>query len=90
MKFGCCASIDNAEAVYRAGFDYLEAGVTSLIPDEDDTNFAFGRAASFHHFQHLRLGMVKIPRRAQVDHIGGDKEPRQVVLQTEGLFVVGA
>lgn len=40
MKFGCCASIDNAEAVYRAGFDYLEAGVTSLIPDEDDTTFA--------------------------------------------------
>jgi sugar phosphate isomerase/epimerase len=40
MKFGCCASIDNAEAVFRAGFDYLEAGVTSLIPDEDDTSFA--------------------------------------------------
>ena len=40
MKFGCCASIDKAEAAYRAGFDYLEAGVTSLIPDEDDTAFA--------------------------------------------------
>ncbi len=40
MKFGCCASIDNAEAVYRAGFDYLEAGVTSLMPDEDDMAFA--------------------------------------------------
>jgi len=39
MKFGCCASIDKAEAVYRAGFDYLEAGVTSLIPDEDDAAF---------------------------------------------------
>lgn len=40
MKFGCCASIDNAEAVHRAGFDYLEAGVTLLIPDEDDASFA--------------------------------------------------
>lgn len=40
MKFGCCASIDDAEAVHRAGFDYLEAGVTSLIPDEDDASFA--------------------------------------------------
>lgn len=40
MKFGCCASIDNAEAVHKAGFDYLEAGVTSLIPDEDDAAFA--------------------------------------------------
>ena len=40
MKFGCCASIDNADAVHRAGFDYLEAGVTSLIPDEDDAAFA--------------------------------------------------
>jgi sugar phosphate isomerase/epimerase len=40
MKFGCCASIDQAEAVHRAGFDYLEAGVTSLIPDEDDAAFA--------------------------------------------------
>ncbi|MBZ0298225.1 MAG: sugar phosphate isomerase/epimerase [Anaerolineae bacterium] len=39
MKFGCCASIDQAEAVYRAGFDYLEAGVTSLIPDEDEASF---------------------------------------------------
>ena len=40
MKFGCCAPIEQAEAVYRAGFDYLEAGVTSLIPDEDDAAFA--------------------------------------------------
>ena len=40
MKFGCCASIDKAEAVHHAGFDYLEAGVTSLIPDEDDAAFA--------------------------------------------------
>lgn len=40
MQFGCCTSIDNAETVYRAGFDYLEAGVTSLIPDQDEAAFA--------------------------------------------------
>lgn len=40
MQFGCCAQIDQAEAVHAAGFDYLEAGVTSLIPDEDDAAFA--------------------------------------------------
>lgn len=40
MIFGCCASIDKAESVKRAGFDYLEATVTSLIPDEDDNKFA--------------------------------------------------
>jgi sugar phosphate isomerase/epimerase len=40
MQFGCCAPIEQAEAVYRAGFDYLEAGVISLIPDEDDAAFA--------------------------------------------------
>ncbi len=40
MQFGCCAKIDQAEAVHTAGFDYLEAGVTSLIPDEDDAAFA--------------------------------------------------
>ena len=40
MQFGCCAKIDQAEAVHAAGFDYLEAGVTSLIPDQDDAAFA--------------------------------------------------
>ncbi|MFN8440046.1 MAG: sugar phosphate isomerase/epimerase family protein [Caldilineaceae bacterium] len=40
MQFGCCASIDQAAAVYAAGFDYLEAGVTSLLPDQDDAAFA--------------------------------------------------
>ena len=40
MQFGCCASIDQAEVVHAAGFDYLEAGVTSLLPDEDEEAFA--------------------------------------------------
>jgi sugar phosphate isomerase/epimerase len=40
MQFGCCASIDKAAEVAVAGFDYLEAAVTSLIPDEDDAAFA--------------------------------------------------
>ena len=40
MQFGCCAKIDQAPIVHAAGFDYLEAGVTSLIPDEDDAAFA--------------------------------------------------
>ena len=40
MQFGCCASIDNAAEVNAAGFDYIEAAVTSLIPDEDDAAFA--------------------------------------------------
>ena len=40
MEFGCCAPIDRAEAVKAAGFDYLEAAVTSLIPDQDDATFS--------------------------------------------------
>lgn len=40
MQFGCCAAIDKAAAVSAAGFDYLEAGVKSLLPDEDDEAFA--------------------------------------------------
>ena len=40
MQFGCCAKIDMAAEVHAAGFDYLEAGVTSLIPNEDDAAFA--------------------------------------------------
>ncbi len=40
MLFGCCGSIDQAAEVHVAGFDYLEAGVTSLRADEDDEIFA--------------------------------------------------
>jgi len=39
MKFGCCASIDKAAELRAAGFDYMEAAVTSLVPDEDDDAF---------------------------------------------------
>jgi len=40
MQFGCCAPIDKAGEVQAAGFDYLEAGVVSLIPDQDEAAFA--------------------------------------------------
>lgn len=40
MLFGCCAKIDQAAEVNAAGFDYIEAAVTSLIPDEKDEAFA--------------------------------------------------
>ena len=40
MQFGCCASIDKAAAVHAAGFDYIEAAVKALLPDENDDAFA--------------------------------------------------
>ncbi len=40
MQFGCCAPIDSAAEVQVAGFDYLEAAVVSLLPDEDEAAFA--------------------------------------------------
>lgn len=40
MQIGCCAPIDKATEVHAVGFDYLEAGVVSLIPDQDDEAFA--------------------------------------------------
>ncbi|MEM7035247.1 MAG: sugar phosphate isomerase/epimerase family protein [Chloroflexota bacterium] len=39
MQFGCCAPINNAAVVHAAGFDYIEAAVKALIPDEDDEAF---------------------------------------------------
>ena len=39
VRVGCCAPIGKAEEVYRAGFDYLEPGVTSLLPDAPDSAF---------------------------------------------------
>ncbi|GGE49219.1 hypothetical protein GCM10011391_30050 [Pullulanibacillus camelliae] len=39
MKLGCCASIDQAERVKAAGFDFLEGTVASLIPGESDKKF---------------------------------------------------
>ena len=41
MQFGCCAPIDKAAAVHAAGFDYIEAAVKALIPDEDDDGIPF-------------------------------------------------
>jgi sugar phosphate isomerase/epimerase len=40
MKLGCCTSIDNAAVVHAAGFDYIECGLVSLIPEADDATFA--------------------------------------------------
>jgi sugar phosphate isomerase/epimerase len=40
MLIGCCRAIDQAADVAAAGFDYLEAGLVSLVPDADDEAFA--------------------------------------------------
>lgn len=40
MLFGCCGSLEQAEAVHAAGFDFLEATVVSLIPESDEIAFA--------------------------------------------------
>ncbi|MCL4858088.1 MAG: sugar phosphate isomerase/epimerase [Caldilineaceae bacterium] len=40
MLFGCCGSLEQAEAAHTAGFDFLEATVVSLIPEADETAFA--------------------------------------------------
>lgn len=39
MRFGCCASIEQAESVYQAGFDFIECPVISLIPEESEEAF---------------------------------------------------
>ncbi|WEG13799.1 sugar phosphate isomerase/epimerase [Pullulanibacillus sp. KACC 23026] len=39
MRLGCCASIEKAEVVKQAGFDFIECTVTSLIPNEDHSIF---------------------------------------------------
>lgn len=40
MLIGCCCPLERGPAAKAAGFDYIEAGLVSLIPDEDDTAFA--------------------------------------------------
>ncbi len=40
MKFGCCASIEQAQDVYAAGFDFIECTVVSLEPEKSDHEFA--------------------------------------------------
>lgn len=39
MKFGCCAAIDQAEALYEAGYDFIECTVVSLMPEESEDVF---------------------------------------------------
>ncbi|MCU9614842.1 sugar phosphate isomerase/epimerase [Caldibacillus lycopersici] len=39
MKLGCCASIDKAETLYQAGYDFIECTVLSLKPEAPDTEF---------------------------------------------------
>jgi sugar phosphate isomerase/epimerase len=35
MKLGCCASINRAYEVHKAGFDFIECTVVSLMPEND-------------------------------------------------------
>lgn len=44
MLFGCCTSIDNSQILADAGGDYLECTLISLLPEEDETEFAPVRA----------------------------------------------
>ncbi|MBI1294561.1 TIM barrel protein [bacterium] len=36
MQFGCCCSLDQAEAAKAAGFDFVECTVRSLTPEVDE------------------------------------------------------
>ncbi|MCB0116644.1 MAG: TIM barrel protein [Caldilineaceae bacterium] len=36
MQFGCCCSLDQAEAAKAAGFDFIECTVRSLTPEVDE------------------------------------------------------
>ena len=40
MKFGCCASIDQAGLVHAAGYDFIECTVVSLVPEKSEEEFA--------------------------------------------------
>jgi sugar phosphate isomerase/epimerase len=41
IRFGCCASPDRAEAVARAGFDFIELpAAATLLADQDGSEFA--------------------------------------------------
>lgn len=39
MRFGCCAAIDQAEALDKAGYDFIECTVISLMPEEKEEVF---------------------------------------------------
>lgn len=40
LAVGCCGSLEQAEAAYAVGFDYLECPLVSLRAEEDDAAFA--------------------------------------------------
>ncbi|MDC3416036.1 sugar phosphate isomerase/epimerase family protein [Aquibacillus salsiterrae] len=35
MRFGVCADINRASEIYKAGYDFIECTVISLVPDDD-------------------------------------------------------
>jgi len=39
MKIGCCAEIEKASILYKAGFDFIECTVVSLKPEESEVAF---------------------------------------------------
>ena len=40
MRFGCCTSLENLEAVERAGYDYIELSLRpALMPEADESEF---------------------------------------------------
>ncbi|MCE5199245.1 MAG: sugar phosphate isomerase/epimerase family protein [Armatimonadota bacterium] len=39
MRFGCCTGVDNIEVVQNCGYDYVELGVGTVIPESPDTEF---------------------------------------------------
>lgn len=39
MKLGCCANIEKADVVHRAGYDFIECPVVSLQPETSDSHF---------------------------------------------------
>ena len=39
MKFGLCTKIDDLQLVEKAGFDYIEPTVASVLPDKPDQDF---------------------------------------------------
>jgi sugar phosphate isomerase/epimerase len=40
MQIGCCCSLDQAAIAQGAGFDFMEATVVSLLPEQDEAIFA--------------------------------------------------
>ena len=39
MRFGCCAGLDKAEVLQDAGFDYIELGVGTVLPERPASEF---------------------------------------------------